>query len=74
MFVGCGKVARLASARRCALTLARMFARDLRFYLISRFSAGTAMTLMRAAIAWHVFALSHSAFHLGLIEIGRAHV
>jgi len=46
-----------------------MFPRDLRFYLISRFSAGTAMTLMRAAIAWHVFALSNSAFHLGLIGL-----
>jgi MFS family permease len=46
-----------------------MLPRDLRFYLISRFSAGAAMTLMRAAIAWHVFALSHSAFHLGLIGL-----
>jgi MFS family permease len=46
-----------------------MFPRDLRFYLASRFCAGTAMTLMRAAIAWHVFALSNSAFHLGLIGL-----
>lgn len=27
------------------------------------------MTMFRAAIAWHVFALSHSAFHLGLIGL-----
>ena len=46
-----------------------MFPRDLRFYLTSRFCSGTAMTLMRAAIAWHVFALSKSAFHLGLIGL-----
>jgi MFS family permease len=46
-----------------------MLPRDLRFYLVSRFSAGSAMTLMRAAIAWHVFALSNSAFHLGLIGL-----
>src|SRR6185295_19948927 len=25
--------------------------------------------LLRAAIAWHVFSLSHSAFHLGLIGL-----
>jgi len=27
------------------------------------------MMMLRAAIAWHVFALSHSAFHLGLIGL-----
>lgn len=27
------------------------------------------MTMMRAAIAWHVFDLSHSAFHLGLVGL-----
>jgi len=27
------------------------------------------MTMLRAAIAWHVFDLSHSAFHLGLIGL-----
>jgi MFS family permease len=46
-----------------------MVPRDLRYYLASRFCAGTAMTMMRAAIAWHVFALSNSAFHLGLIGL-----
>ena len=46
-----------------------MVPRDLRYYLISRFCSGTAMTMMRAAILWHVFALSGSAFHLGLIGL-----
>lgn len=39
------------------------------FYLGSRFCSAAAMTMFRAAIAWHVFALSHSAFHLGLIGL-----
>lgn len=43
--------------------------RDFRLYLLARFCAGTAMTMLRAAILWHVFALSHSAFHLGLIGL-----
>lgn len=38
-------------------------------YLGSRFCSGTAMTMLRAAIAWHVFALTGSAFHLGLIGL-----
>jgi MFS family permease len=42
---------------------------NLLFYLASRFCAGTAMTMLRAAIAWHVFALTKSAFHLGLIGL-----
>jgi MFS family permease len=46
-----------------------MLERDLRYYLVSRFCSGTAMTLMRAAILWHVFALSRSAFQLGLIGL-----
>ena len=45
------------------------FSRDFRCYLISRFCGGTAMTLLRAALAWHVFDLSRSAFHLGLIGL-----
>jgi MFS family permease len=38
-------------------------------YLASRFCAATAMTMLRAGVAWHVFALTGSAFHLGLIGI-----
>jgi MFS family permease len=37
--------------------------------LVSRFASGTALTMLRAAVAWHVYNLSHSAFHLGLIGI-----
>src|SRR6059036_3701500 len=38
-------------------------------YLASRFGSATASMLLRAAVAWHVYALSRSAFHLGLIGI-----
>jgi MFS family permease len=38
-------------------------------YLASRFCAATAMTLLRAAIAWHVFDLTKSPFHLGLVGL-----
>lgn len=42
---------------------------DLQWYLSSRFFNGMALTLMRATISWHVFALTSSAFHLGLIGL-----
>jgi MFS family permease len=38
-------------------------------YLASRFCAATAMTMLRAGVAWHVFALTGSPFHLGLIGV-----
>lgn len=38
-------------------------------YLASRLCSATAMTLLRSAIAWHVFDLSGSAFHLGLVGL-----
>src|SRR5438094_8020666 len=43
--------------------------RDFWLYLASRFCTATGSTLLRAAVAWHVYALSHSAFHLGLIGL-----
>jgi len=43
--------------------------RDFALYLASRFFTATAAMMLRAAVAWHVFALSHSAFHLGLIGL-----
>jgi MFS family permease len=46
-----------------------MFPRDFWLYLGSRFAAASAMMLLRAAVAWHVYDLSHSAFHLGLIGL-----
>ena len=38
-------------------------------YLSSRFCAASAMTLLRASIAWHVFHISQSAFYLGLVGL-----
>jgi MFS family permease len=46
-----------------------MLSRDFVLYLASRFCTASAMMMMRAAIAWHVFTLSHSAFHLGLVGL-----
>jgi MFS family permease len=46
-----------------------LLSRNLVSYLVSRFCSGTAMMMLRAAIAWHVFALTQSAFHLGLIGL-----
>lgn len=46
-----------------------LVSRNLSAYLVSRFCASMAMTMLRAAIAWHVFDLSGSAFHLGLIGL-----
>ncbi len=43
--------------------------RDFYLFLASRFASGTAMTLLRSAVAWHVFELSRSAFNLGLVGI-----
>lgn len=43
--------------------------RNVVFYLASRFAGGTAMTMLRAAIAWHVYSITGSAFHLGLIGV-----
>jgi MFS family permease len=40
-----------------------------RWYISSRFFSGTAMMLLRAAVAWHVYDLTKSAFQLGLIGL-----
>ena len=48
-----------------------MLSRNFVCYLASRFCTASAMMMMRAAIAWHVYALSHSAFHLGLIGLAQ---
>jgi MFS family permease len=42
---------------------------DFYLYLAARFLSASAGTLLRAALAWHVFELTHSPFHLGLIGI-----
>src|SRR5258705_929895 len=46
-----------------------VLSRNLIAYLASRFCAAAAMTMLRAGIAWHVFSLTGSAFHLGLIGL-----
>jgi MFS family permease len=51
------------------MRLADVLTRTLVVYLASRFAIGTATMMLRAAIAWHVFQLTHSAFHLGLIGL-----
>jgi MFS family permease len=42
---------------------------DFYLYLAGRFFSASAGTLLRSALAWHVFELTHSPFHLGLIGI-----
>jgi len=49
----------------------RLLSRNLLAYLASRFCAASAMTMLRAGIAWHVFALTNSPFHLGLIGLAQ---
>lgn len=51
------------------MRLADALSRTVVVYLGSRFCVGTAMMMLRAAIAWHVFQLTHSPFHLGLIGL-----
>jgi len=45
--------------------------RSLTPYLVSRFFASVAFTLARATIAWQVYEISGSTFHLGLIGIAQ---
>jgi MFS family permease len=47
----------------------RLLSRNLVTYLTSRFCAGTAVMLLRAGVLWHVFALTGSPFHLGLVGV-----
>jgi MFS family permease len=48
---------------------ALLLSQNLVAYLASRFCAASAMMLLRAGVAWHVFALTHSAFHLGMLGL-----
>ena len=52
-----------------SLTPPAWLTRNLIFYVGSRFASGTAGTMLRAAIGWHVYSLTNSAFHLGLIGL-----
>ena len=46
-----------------------LVSRNLIAYLASRFCAASAAMMLRAGIAWHVFALTDSPFHLGLVGL-----
>ena len=46
-----------------------LWSRNLWAYLVSHFCAASAMTMLRAGVAWHVFALTGSPFHLGLLGL-----
>src|SRR5262245_52311230 len=43
--------------------------RNLVWFVTSRFFSGAALTLLRAAFAWQVYAVTGSAFHLGLLGL-----
>ncbi len=47
------------------------FPRDFWFYLLSRFAAATALTLLRATVGWHVFELTRSPFYLGVVGLAQ---
>jgi MFS family permease len=42
-----------------------------RAFAASRFFSGVALTLLRAAVAWQVYEISGSAFHLGMIGLAQ---
>ena len=49
----------------------QLLSRNVIFYLASRFAGGTAMTMLRSAIAWHVYSITGSPLHLGLIGVAQ---
>ncbi len=51
------------------MRIADALTRTVVVYLGSRFAVGTATMMLRAAIAWHVFEITRSPFHLGLIGL-----
>jgi MFS family permease len=53
--------------------VARLVLRERGFlaFEASRFCSGMALTLLRAAVAWQVYDISGSAFHLGLVGLAQ---
>jgi MFS family permease len=43
--------------------------RDFYLYLVGRFASGTALTMLRTVVGWHIYSISQSAFHLGLVGV-----
>ena len=56
----------MTSAKRHP-TLEVLSSRDIQFFVSSRFFSAASQTLLRATIAWHVFAVTGSAFWLGVV-------
>jgi MFS family permease len=52
-------------------TLAALRQGPLVLFVASRFFAGAATTLLRATFAWQVYAITGSAFHLGLMGLAQ---
>jgi MFS family permease len=52
-------------------TLEALRRRPLVLFVASRFFAGAAMTLLRATFAWQIYAITGSAFHLGLMGLAQ---
>jgi MFS family permease len=52
-------------------TLEALRQRPLVLFVASRFFAGAAMTLLRATFAWQIYAITGSAFHLGLMGLAQ---
>jgi MFS family permease len=50
-----------------ALAVLRL--REVQLFVACRFFSATAGTLLRAAFGWHLYALTDSAFHLGLVGL-----
>lgn len=59
------------ASRASHQTLAVLREPNFSLYIVSRFFTGAALTLMRATIAWHIFDLTGSAFHLGLVGVAQ---
>lgn len=43
--------------------------RDFYLYLVGRFASGTALTMLRTVVGWHIYSISHSAFDLGMVGV-----
>ncbi|UCE84861.1 MAG: MFS transporter [Deltaproteobacteria bacterium] len=58
-----------AATPRPPTSLEALRYRNLRTYVGSRLFSGAAMSMLRAAVLWHVYEISRSEFHLGLIGL-----
>lgn len=61
----------MAGARRPRRSLDLLREPAYRYYLAARFASATAMTLLQAALAWHVYELTGSVIQLGVLGLVR---